>query len=82
MMEASKLEKKKYLPVQLQSTEMQYGDYRGSDGAFTITTTQQLGEYKCKRLGKRQGYEDTVSESLTARVGTNWWGRNYSAVFY
>lgn len=53
MMGASKIEKKKiYLPVQLQSTEMQSGDYRVSDGAFTITTTQQLGEYKCKVLGK------------------------------
>lgn len=45
MIDTSKIEKK-YLSVsvQLQSTEMQSGDYRGSDGAFIITTTQQLEE--------------------------------------
>lgn len=71
MMGASKIEKKFYLSAQLQSTEMQSGDYRGSDGAFTITTTQQQGEYKCKALGKMQDYENTVFACLTVSVGTN-----------
>ena len=70
-MGASKIEKKNYLSAQLQSTEMQSGDYRGSDGAFTITTTQQLGEFKCKALGKTQDCEDTVFACLTVSVGTN-----------
>lgn len=50
---------------------MQSGDYRGSDGAFTITTTQQQGEYKCKALGRMQDSENTVFACLTVSVGTN-----------
>lgn len=50
---------------------MQSGDYRGSDGAFKIITTQQLEEYKYKAMRKRQGHGDVGFACLTVSEDTN-----------